>query len=487
MNKECGYKSEDYDNLYERLCAYADTDYYPFHMPGHKRAELAFRNPYKIDITEIEGFDNLHYAEEILLEGQKRLGMMYHSRRSFYLVNGSTCGILSAAGALAKPGEDVLIARNCHKSVYNAAKIFGFKTHYVYPEFMQCGIQGQVDPGEMERMLNKCPDIKLVVITSPSYEGIVSDIAKIAETVHAHHAYLLVDEAHGAHFSLSSKFPESSVSQGADIVIQSLHKTLPCFTQTAVLHIASERVSEDRVKEMLSIFQTSSPSYLLMAGIEQCVRMLEASREELFEQYDEKLTRFYYQCGRLKHLHVLMAEDYEPYHVFDVDRSKIVISTIGTSLDGKKLYECLLHRYHLQLEMYSAQYVLAMTSLMDTKEGFERLLHALMEIDDLSDGQEKDACIEGFLERVYARREKVLEISNAGYYNIEETLLEESAGKVCAEYIYLYPPGIPMIVPGERISGEFASVLKECREMGLKIQGMKDKECQKIVTVADFQ
>ncbi len=485
MNQKCKYKTGNDDNLYERLAAYANTDYYPFHMPGHKRSNIPFLNPYKIDITEIEGFDNLYHAEDILLKSQKRLGMLYHSRKSFYLVNGSTCGILSAAGALANPGDHVIIARNCHKSVYNAVKLFRFRADYVYPEFMQCGIQGQINPAEIEKLLNKDKNIQLVIITSPTYDGIVSDIPQIAEIVHAHHAFLLVDEAHGAHFSLSRNFPESAVSQGADIVIQSLHKTLPSFTQTAVLHISGEGVNEARVKEMLSIFQTSSPSYVLMAGMEQCVRMLEVSGKELFEEYDKKLSWFYHRCEKLEHLHVLNPKDYKEYHVFDVDRSKIIISTIGTNMDGKKLYECLLNRYHLQLEMYSAQYVLAMTSIMDTQEGFERLLYALMEIDkDLSTFQYKGECTEIFLKRVYKEREKVLEISDAGYYNIEEIFLKESVGKVCAEYIYLFPPGIPMIVPGEKISGELVSVLEECSSIGLNVLGMEDKQCQKIVTVA---
>lgn len=476
-----------YQDLYERLAAYSDTDYYPFHMPGHKRASLPFCNPYKIDITEIDGFDNLHHAEDLLMEAQKRLANLYQSRQSFYLVNGSTCGILSAAGAAAKRGDSVIIARNCHKAAYNAVKIFGLKTDYIYPEFMQCGIQGQIRPDELERLFNKRKNIRFVMITSPTYDGIVSDIEKIADIVHAHHAYLIVDEAHGAHFSLSSYFPESAVSRGADIVIQSLHKTLPSFTQTAVLHVAGDRMDVSKVQEMLGIFQTSSPSYLLMAGIDLCVKMIVQSGKELFDTYHQRLASFYKKCEGLKHLHVLTRKDYHAYRVFDTDQSKIVISTLGTAMNGKQLYDCLLNRYHLQTEMYSAWYVLAMTSMMDTQEGFERLAHALWEIDEeLGRNQNLlsgETCTELFLKRVYAPREKVLEISDAGYYNIEETLLEESSGRICAEYIYLYPPGIPIIVPGEMISDQFLCILGECRGMGLNLQGMKDQMIRKILTI----
>ena len=189
----------------------------------------------------------------------------------------------------------------------------------------------------------------------------------------------------------------------------------------------------------------------------------------------------------MKHLHVLTRKDYHAYRVFDTDQSKIVISTLRTAMNGKQLYDCLLNRYHLQTEMYSAWYVLAMTSMMDTQEGFERLAHALWEIDEeLGRNQNLlsgETCTELFLKRVYAPREKVLEISDAGYYNIEETLLEESSGRICAEYIYLYPPGIPIIVPGEMISDQFLCILGECRGMGLNLQGMKDQMIRKILTI----
>lgn len=485
--KELEY--EKYQELYERLDAYAKTDYYPFHMPGHKRAELNFCNPYKIDLTEIEGFDNLHHAEEILLKSQERLSKLYQSIKSYYLINGSTCGILSAVGALTKPKDRIIMARNCHKAVYHAAKLFGLKTEYVYPRLMECGIQGEIDAGEVERAFQKYPDASLVVLPSPTFDGIVSEISKIAGIAHRYGAYCIVDEAHGAHFSLSSFFPESAVRQNADLVIQSLHKTLPSFTQTAALHIASDRVDISKVEEMLGIFQSSSPSYILMGGIDRCIGMLERSGKQLFEQYAARLASFYKMCENLKYLHVLAEKDYETYQVPGVDRSKIVILTENAPIDGVELYQLLLYQYHLQMEMFCVHYVLGMTSIMDTQEGFERLAHALLETDRrLGEGLEikrelKFVCAKDFLQKAYAEREKVMEISEATYYNKEEVLLADSIGKICAESIYLYPPGIPMIVPGEVISEEMIEVLAQCQRIGLHIQGMQDKKHQKIVTV----
>lgn len=477
------FQYETYGELYERLDAYARTDYYPFHMPGHKRADLNFCNPYKIDLTEIEGFDNLHHAEEILLKSQERLQKLYHSLKSYYLINGSTCGILSAIGALTKPGEHIIIARNCHKSVYHAVKLYGLQTEYVYPKLLECGIQGMIDPEQVEHAFQNCRNARLIVLTSPTYDGIVSDIAKIAEIAHKYGAYCIVDEAHGAHFSLSSFFPESAVRQHADVVIHSLHKTLPSFTQTAALHIASERVDSRKIEEMLGIFQSSSPSYILMAGIDRCVGMLERSGKQLFEQYADRLDSFYKMCEKLKHLHVIAEKDYEKYKVPAVDRSKILIVTGDAPINGVQLHQLLLDKYHLQMEMCAAYYVLAMTSIMDTQKGFDRLAHALLEIDQELGQSVSESCAVGFLEKAYAKREKVMEISKASYYNIDETLLSDSIGKVCAEYIYLYPPGIPMIVPGEKISKELIEVLEQCQQMGLHIQGMNDKQHQKIGVV----
>ena len=460
--------------LDESLWAYSESDFYPFHMPGHKRRKLDFYNPYKIDITEIEGFDNLHHAEGILLEAQDRLRNLYQSKKAYYLINGSTCGLLSAIGAVTKPGDSVILARNCHKAVYNAVKIFNLKAKYVYPEYLKCGLQGAISPEEVENALKSKNETKVVIITSPTYDGITSNIRKIAEITSKYNCYLIIDEAHGAHFSLSKDSLVSSVHQGADIVIQSLHKTLPSFTQTAVLHIASEKVDAFRVEEMLGIFQTSSPSYILMAGIERCVKIMTESGEKLFQQYFQKLNQFYKNIRKMQKLHVFTSNDYESTKIFEVDPSKIVISTRGTNLSGKQLYEILLEKYHLQMEMYSAQYVLAMTSIMDTQEGFDRLFRALIEIDERCIFEKENYILEDFIFHAYKIRKKRMEIGEAAQSEMEQVHLRDSIGRISREFVYLYPPGIPMIVPGEEIEEDFVEIVKKSMEAGLQVQGMRD-------------
>ena len=223
-----------------------------------------FPNPFSIDITEIEGFDNLHHAEGILKESMRWAAGVYGADRTYYLVNGSSCGILSAIGAVMRPGETMLVSRNCHKSVYHGLILNSLKPEYVYPQIIEdLGIQGGISPDDVEKQLEECPEIRGVLIVSPTYDGVVSDISKIAEIVHRHNIPLIVDEAHGAHFPFGNGcFPKSALSCGADLVIQSLHKTLPSLTQTAVLHLKGNRVSRERLERCLQMYQSSSPSYV---------------------------------------------------------------------------------------------------------------------------------------------------------------------------------------------------------------------------------
>ena len=241
--------------LIDDLEEYAQSDYYPFHMPGHKRKSLAFPNPYEIDITEIDGFDNLHHATGMIKEAEVRGAELYHSKRCFFLVNGSTCGLLAAISAATRRGDKVLVARNCHKAVYHALYMNELQAEYLYPSITKNGIQGQITVEQVQESLYENPDAVAVILTSPTYEGIVSDVAKIAEVCHEHGIPLIVDEAHGAHFGFGGGFPENAVKLGADAVIMSLHKTLPSFTQTALLHLTSDLIDEKRVERYLSIYE----------------------------------------------------------------------------------------------------------------------------------------------------------------------------------------------------------------------------------------
>lgn len=386
------------NTLDQQLKEYAIKDYYPFHMPGHKRTSLGLGEPSFIDITEIAGFDDLHHPAGLILEAERRAAKLWKARRSFLLVNGSTVGILTAVSAALSEGDEILIAENSHKSVRHACFLNRLFLRTVSPVQTRFGIGGQVTPASVEESFQKYPAIRGVVLTSPTYEGIVSDVASIAKIVHDHGAILIVDEAHGAHFGMHARLPQSAVTAGADLVVQSLHKTLPSLTQTAVLHIASDRIPETTVLKYLDIYETSSPSYVLMAGMSRCVDLLTEQREQLFSKYMRELTEWYQNNRDIQNISVLRKEDLTLEEAFDKDPGKIILRSDITGTDGKALAACLREVFHLETERAQGDIVIAMTSICDREEGFRRLSAALREIDrnpDLCreyrwDGEEED-------------------------------------------------------------------------------------------------
>ncbi len=471
--------------LDRKLVAYALSGVYPFHMPGHKRAALDMPNPYTIDVTEIDGFDDLHHPEGILKEAQERAAKLYGAARSFYLVNGSTCGLLTAISAAVPRGGTLLMARNAHKAAYHAAYIRGLSTVYLYPRVAAFGVQGAVDPQEVEEKLRRKPGIHAALITSPTYEGVVSDVAAIARIAHQYGVPLIVDEAHGAHFGFHTAFPQSAVKLGADAVVQSMHKVLPSFTQTALLHLNPGLIKPAEAARFLDIFETSSPSYVLMAGMEKCIRLLALHGEELFCVYEKRLKEFYEKAKTFSKIHLMCREDFAPQEAFALDASKLVISAKNTDLSGQMLYETLKNEYLLQMEMVSGFYVLGMTSIMDREEGFLRLSRALSAIDKTARRQTAgdDAWL---VPRLYAPKEKRMEFYEAMDASRETVSFDRAVGRTAGSMVNLSPPGVPVLVPGETIDAQFIKNIRKYIKSGQKPRGIADIRNEKI-EVVNFQ
>ena len=514
--KILNYRKEKQPGLLERLTEYAGSDAYPFHMPGHKRREIpdgipgGFPDPYGIDITEIDGFDNLHHAEGILKDAMDEAAAIYGADRSWYLVNGSTCGILSAVFAATENGGKILTARNCHKAVYHAICLNRLEAEYLYPEeITEFRINGGIRAEDVRKALEKdamrcagnsgdvrgkITKIQAVLITSPTYEGVVSDIRAIADAAHEYGIPLIVDEAHGAHLEYADQchsFPKSALEYGADIVIQSLHKTLPCFTQTAILHVKGKLVDQDRISRYLSMFQTSSPSYLFMAGMERCIRYMDGDGRNEMIRYEKRLERFMERMEGLQVLEVLDREICGKYRtVAGWDPSKIVVSTMrAEDFHGEELAETLRRKYHLEMEMTAPEYVIAMTSLMDTEEGFERLGTALLEIDGalrrrMESGRKEKAASETpeGLESKLSHPVRRMLICEAMDADTERTAFQDTVGKVSAEFVYLYPPGIPIIAPGEVFTDAIVEKIMAYKAAGLLVQGPADPDADVILT-----
>lgn len=458
-------------DLLDKISEYTAQDYVPMHMPGAKRNTELFtmENPYGLDITEIDSFDNMHHVDGVISDAFERCAHIFGAEESLYLVNGSSAGILAAICGATRKGDKVIVARNSHVSVYNALYLNELSPVYVYPEYIDenAGICAGITAAQVENVFEN--GVKAVIITSPTYEGMVSEIGEIAELAHKNGAVLIVDEAHGAHFNFNMAFPESAVKCGADLVVQSLHKTLPSFTQTAVMHMCGSFVDRKRVKMYWDMYQSTSPSYILMAGIDRCVTILNESGKELFEIYIKRLKKLRERLACLKNFRLLDTDDI----------SKLVILTD----DGKKLYDTLLHKYHIQLEMSSIKYVIAMTSVGDKEQYYERFSSAMEQIDRVWNGgsQVDDRKIygeagkkaAGLTELKLLQAQSAVSIYEAVNREAEQVDLNMSDGRIAAEKVCFYPPGVPFIVPGEIISKEHIQIIKEGLEAGLEVIGIE--------------
>lgn len=458
--------------LQSQLQAYAASGLYPLHMPGHKRRVCPAPGlPYAWDLTEVPGVDDLHDADGILADAMARTAALWGARRSWYLVNGSTCGILAAvrAAVMTRRSRVLLCARNCHKSAYHAIELNGLQVRWLMPDRDRAfGIYGSVPPAEVEAALREHPDAAAVLLTSPTYEGALSDLERIAALCHARGVPLLVDEAHGAHYlPLAAPYgwQGGAVAAGADLVIQSPHKTLPSLTQTALLHLAGDAVPAEEVERQLDIFETSSPSYPLMASLDGCTGLLATEGERWFAGWRQALDRFDEAIRPLRRLRVLChGQDRAAGHpaIFAHDAGKLLIR--GAGLTGAALADRLRTRFGLETEMSCGNCVLAMTSPCDAPDAADRLAKALLVLDGEDPGG-PDPVWTALPDPGPA----VCTIAEA--LRRPRTLLPEAqaAGRTAAEYLWAYPPGVPLIAPGERITEEFLALTGALRQTGTRL------------------
>jgi len=461
------------DSLYGRLRELAESGLYSFHMPGHKRhfTDNDLMDWYSMDISEISGFDNLSFPEDILLSAQRKAAAFYQADETFYLINGSTAGILSAVSALGiKENQKLLISRNSHYSVYHAAYLNRISLVYIYPRDDENGISKGITALEVAEKLENNPDIGAILITSPTYEGVISDIAGIAKVAHKHNISLVVDQAHGAHFGFHPLFPENAVKQGADMVIHSLHKTLPALTQTALLHVCGNRVNRDKLKRFLRIFQSSSPSYPLMAGIEQCLELVKKDGFQRFENMLKMKSELIDQLSQLMHFNPANQID-DPCKLVIIVKNNSFLKSKNIPLNGKHLKEILNKEYLLEMEMAADNYIVAIITIMDKPEGIKRLVDALLEIDSdiIVKHNEVQSC------EFYSYEPKIMmPIHEALDGEVTEVPIDAACGHIAAEFVTLYPPARPLLVPGEIIDSHIVKLLLNYQSGGFSITGLNE-------------
>lgn len=452
--------------IYSALQKYINDNIYPFHMPGHKQGRaLNIDNIMQIDITEVDGADNLHNAKDVILESQKLTAELFGAEETFFLVNGSSCGIIAAILTACKPNDKILVARNCHKSVYSGMILAGVYPTYIETDIIDnYNIAGGINPNKLKNVMNE--SIKAVIITSPTFEGFCSDIKTIAEIVHSCNSILIVDEAHGAHFKFSNYFPETALEQSADIVIQSVHKTLPSLTQTALLHVQGNRIDRYKLKQMLAIVQTSSPSYILMSSIDLC-KSIVANND--FELFVNKLNNLRNNLKKLNSLKLLDTEIENKFSITQIDKSKIVIYSNG-NISGYELDKLLRQKYKIQIEMSGLNHIVAITTIADDDNGFDRLLDSLNEIDSkLNYSNNESKC--------YNNINPIVKLSPRETMFVSKSFvkLEESLNKIAGDFIIPYPPGIPLIAPGELITQDLIDTIKQYQKNHLQIIGINDQ------------
>ncbi len=467
-------------NIYQAIKNYQYDNTISFHVPGHKngRAYTSKLTPNiydntaengmdlcpNFDLTEIPDMDNLHYPRGIIDKAQRQAAHYYGAKNTYFLVNGTTCGIHAMILSSTNRGDKIIIPRNCHKSVYNACILGDLEPIMAYPTIDdKLGLTLNIDVQHIKCLLENHENIKAVLITSPTYEGIHSNILEIAKIVHKYGALLLVDEAHGAHIPLHTDCGIPALQQGADIVVQSTHKSLSSLTQSSILHIGSNRINEHKVKQWLSILQSSSPSYLLMSSLEKSIYDMITIGQQKMQSLLITLENFRHQFPDT----LILAPN-----KYNSDPTKICI-LCDNAVDISNI---LRSKYQIQVEYASTNYIICIASIWNTTEDILKLEYALTEllsmgkIQELNYSENMQLCTQ--LPLIASERKLT---PKDAFYSVAKTLpISMALNTICLETITPYPPGIPLIMAGEIFTKKHYDYICLAKKIGIELIGQKN-------------
>ncbi|MGY5239088.1 aminotransferase class I/II-fold pyridoxal phosphate-dependent enzyme [Clostridium tertium] len=475
--------------LFDALKEYVDRDTLPFHVPGHKKGvgiDKEFKNfigenPFKIDVTVFKLVDSLHHPTGPIKKAQELVADAYESHASFFSIHGTSGAIQAMILAVVNDGDKIIVPRNVHKSVTSGIILSGAVPVFMEPEIdKKLGIAHGVTPETIEKTLKENPDAKAVLIINPTYYGVATDIKKIADIVHSYDIPLIVDEAHGPHLAFSEKLPMSALKAGADICAQSTHKIIGSLTQGSLLHVKSKYVDPKRVQQILNLMQTTSPSYIIMASLDCARRQIALEGKDLLQKTIElcKYTRD--EINKIPGFYCFGEEVLGKPGSYSFDPTKLTISSRELGITGFELDMILADKYHIQMELSDFYNVLAVGSFGDTKEGMDRLLSALKEISN--DYYGKKETVQDFLD-IPAIPTKILNPREAFYSDKISIPLNESIGKISGEFLLAYPPGIPVLCPGEEITQEVVDYVHDLKRANLYVQGTEDLTVENIKIV----
>ncbi|MBX6394423.1 MAG: aminotransferase class I/II-fold pyridoxal phosphate-dependent enzyme [Alicyclobacillaceae bacterium] len=480
--------------LWEALLRHISGRPRPWHVPGHKMGRgappelIRWMGPgLRLDLTELPGLDDLHEPEGAIAEAQALAAQAAGADETFFLVGGSTAGNLAMLLAACRPGETVLIARNAHKSVIHGLALAGAEAVAVAPEWDgEVGVACGVSVEAVCRMLEAHPGVRTVLVTSPTYHGVCSDLAAIAEVVHRRGGLLLVDEAHGAHFPFVPGSPPTALSCGADAAVQSWHKTAGSLTQSAMLHVRGERLDRDRLRQALTMIQSSSPSYLLMASLDLAREWMTGEGGTRLVEAATELAKLRLDLAGVPILAVLSEDRVRRAAAPFLDGTRLTVGVAPSGRTGSQWEEAL-RRRGVWAELVEPTAVTLVAGPGDDGRSVGRLAEVLWDVvREMGEDRER-----GEAHQWVGRQKEAMEWlvllqrlweETAGGEPIRPFLwnapvrwvpAEQAVGRISARAVIPYPPGIPLLLPGERVRPLHVELLKLGRDLSVRFQGLK--------------
>ncbi len=486
--------------FFEAMRHYCTLDKAPFHTPGHKQGrgipselkDLLGEMVFRADLTELPEVDNLHDPDGVLLEAQKLAAEAYGADRSWFLVNGSTCGVETLVMSVCDPGDQILLPRNCHKSAIAGVILSGAIPVYVEPDYdPDLGIAHGVTAAGIQKTLAQHPHAKGVLMVNPTYYGVCGDIRAIAELVHGHGLPLLVDEAHGPHFPFHGDLPLSALEAGADLVVQSTHKVISGMTQASLLHLQGSRIEANRVRNILQLLQSTSPSYVLMMSLDMARRQMALEGKTLLGETLELADQARERLNRIPGITCFGAERVgSTPGFFDFDRTRLTVTTTGLGHFGFEAHDWVNDRFDVQPEMSTLHNVVFILSIGNTQRDIDRLVESFEVLATEQDPQSHPDLLSLKLTKLAQFQlppmpPQRISPRDAFFGQIGRVPFQQAVGQVCAEIVSPYPPGIPILVPGEEITQAAVDYLLLVHEAGGFINGPEDVRLQTIKVVLE--
>lgn len=468
--------------IYEALQKFRKKRVVPFDVPGHKRGrgnpelvELLGEKCVGLDVNSMKPLDNLCHPISVIREAEKLTADAFGAKNAFLMVGGTTSAVQNMILSVCKAGDKIILPRNVHKSVINAMVLCGAIPVYVNPKInLELGIALGMEFSCVEEAIKNNPDAVAVFVNNPTYYGICSDIKSIVKLAHSYGMKVLADEAHGTHFYFNKNLPISAMEAGADMAAISMHKSGGSLTQSSIL-LTNTNVNADYVRQIINLTQTTSASYLLLSSLDISRRNLALRGEESFEKVAKMAEYARNEINQIGGYYAYGKELINGTSVFDFDITKLSIYTLGNGLAGIEVYDLLRDEYDIQIEFGDFGNILAYISIGDRIQDIERLVGALADIERL---YKKDKA--GMLSGEYIQPEVVVTPQKAFYSEKVSLPIKEAAGKICGEFVMCYPPGIPILAPGEMITQEIAEYIMYAKEKGCSMQGTEDPKVNNI-------